>query len=542
VGYNSNSLLGSYCTSLGYKSGECLGDYNISIGYNTSGEGSSVICIGNNTKNKGHNNIIIGNDITTSLNNSTIIGGDNLIINLPKNKTSYVLHYNPITKSITYDEAPKIIYNDLNYNTAYGYNTCKNITGKGNSAFGCHSLTMAVDSSNNSAFGDNTLSSLLYGIDNSAFGYDSLSSTTTSSFNTAVGTRALKFNNANENTAVGVNSQLNNINGSKNTSMGSNSLSNNKYGNNNVSVGSDSLRHSLTNNNSSLGANALTLLTTGSDNLALGYNSLHTLVNGSNNISVGSSTTTNSNNILLGNNIQCDGSNRIVIGHNAISTKDNSLTIAKSINNISINLQESETNNILYYNPITSSITYGKPPVITSFDNITINKLSFDFALTHNVICKVPNVNSILPVILDNSICIGNINYESNSNSVHLGVDSGISSTGYNNISIGYRSLFNLTTGNNNICIGRSKITTQNNNILIGGDSLVSDAIVIGNIIAKEEKSCYISNIKKRIKGKLMCIQEDGMIGVIDNTILKLLDDKENIIENIVKILKELII
>ena len=150
------------------------------------------------------------------------------------------------------------------------------------------------------AVGHNTLTNNSTGSRNTAIGADALQSITTGSFNTALGNRALaSATNSSANVAVGY------------EALGASVL--NKYPN--VAVGYQALQFL---NDSNHGAN-----------VAVGYQSLGKLINGTGNVAIGFKAdggnqdiggamlgnTTGSNNIIIGNQANCQGSsNSVVIG------------------------------------------------------------------------------------------------------------------------------------------------------------------------------------------------------------------------------------
>ena len=200
-----------------------------------------------------------------------------------------------------------------------------NNTGLGDTVFAA-----LTSGDNNTSIGADSSKALTSGGSNVAVGFAALEANTTASNNTAIGFTALLSNTtADFNTAVGSLALDANTTGGNNTAVGYAALSANVTGGNNVAVGNGALDASNHSFNTAVGDTALGASTSGQQNTAVGYQSLGVLTTslyntaiglqsgrdcttGSDNVFVGyragdgpspsGSITTQSNNIVIGNN------------------------------------------------------------------------------------------------------------------------------------------------------------------------------------------------------------------------------------------------
>jgi Chaperone of endosialidase len=188
-------------------------------------------------------------------------------------------------------------------NTAEGQNALLSLTtGVNNTAVGWFSLKSNRNGQLNTAVGAGTLFSMVHASRNTAIGGAALFSDTTGGDNTAVGALALWSNTAGDlNTAIGDNALVSNTVGFQNTAVGASALVNNDTGNANIAIGSLALYSNFTGGvNTAVGRSALFDNQSGNANIALGF--------------AAGTSTTGSNNIVIGNTGVAGESNTIRIG------------------------------------------------------------------------------------------------------------------------------------------------------------------------------------------------------------------------------------
>lgn len=154
-----------------------------------------------------------------------------------------------------------------------------------NTAVGYLALESTTTGDNCCAFGSGALAGNISGTQNCAFGKNALLANSSGSFNCAVGFGALGNNTSSNNTAMGHESSVNVTSGTSNTSFGYVSL----------------FTASTTSSNTAIGYSALSL-SVGSNNTALGFNAGTTYAS------------TESSNIVIGNNGTAADNNTIRIG------------------------------------------------------------------------------------------------------------------------------------------------------------------------------------------------------------------------------------
>lgn len=202
--------------------------------------------------------------------------------------------------------------------------------------------------SSNTAIGSFALLSNTTGSFNTAVGRSALTANTTGIYNVAVGTRALTANSVGQaNVAIGDYCLNANLSGDYNISIGHNAMSLNTVGNNNVGIGEQALyKQTIGNSNTAIGSYAMNDNLTGSNNTAIGNQALYSNTTGGNNIAIGdiagridllgaqninsntsiyignntrSSTTSDTNQIVIGYAAEGKGSNTIQIGNTSIT-------------------------------------------------------------------------------------------------------------------------------------------------------------------------------------------------------------------------------
>jgi len=133
------------------------------------------------------------------------------------------------------------------------------------------------------------------------------------------------------NTAIGISNQTNVTTGNGNVSVGSSTLEYNTTGVNNITMGHLAGQYIRQSGNNALGFGAMRFVATGSNNVALGYyagyedGSSSTITETNNSLYLGSlskasSTTGNTNEIVIGYQAQGLGSNTVVLGNDSITT------------------------------------------------------------------------------------------------------------------------------------------------------------------------------------------------------------------------------
>lgn len=167
----------------------------------------------------------------------------------------------------------------------------------------------------NIGIGTSALQLTTTGVGNVAIGNTNLQSVVSGSYNVAVGNLTQNLTTGSNNVSVGAQAMEHNATGGSNVAIGSLALDYNVGGSNNVAVG----------------ANALLLYLGGSFNTALGYNSGAGAGTGSgapynagtHNIYIGYNafplTTTDTNSIVIGDQVTSLGSNTIVLGNTSIT-------------------------------------------------------------------------------------------------------------------------------------------------------------------------------------------------------------------------------
>jgi hypothetical protein len=246
-----------------------------------------------------------------------------------------------------------------NNNTALGSQAlATNTTGGQNTALGSQALNLNLSTSNNTAVGframnvtvasDNTAvgsEAMLFngtGADNTAVGSDALRVNVLGAGNTAVGSSALYTNVADGNTAVGSTALFANTSGIYNVAVGAEALEDNSTGGDNTAVGAFALWNNTVGvNNTAIGFQAMGINSAVSAdyNTAVGYQAGIGITNQNYNTTIGyqaglsgaaNSTIVGANIVqnaagytnatALGYGTVLDGSNRVRLGNNAVTS------------------------------------------------------------------------------------------------------------------------------------------------------------------------------------------------------------------------------
>ena len=176
------------------------------------------------------------------------------------------------------------------FDTAYGYQSMKNVTGGENTAFGYQSLGIGNGSGTQlTAFGYQALLNNGSGIDNTAMGDRAAKGLTTAGANTAVGSRALTaVTTSNYNSAFGFQAlqAITSVNQAGTDCCGDGSGNSGGF---NGAFGAGVLRANTTGYaNYCFGYNCMPLVTTGHGNAGIGYNTFLVLDTGHDNTALGS--------------------------------------------------------------------------------------------------------------------------------------------------------------------------------------------------------------------------------------------------------------
>ena len=213
-----------------------------------------------------------------------------------------------------------------------------------------HNFSSITDALDNTFFGYNSGNAITHGASNVGIGSNSLFSNTSGTSNIGIGDYALYNNNTGyNNIGIGVVTLYSNTNGYDNVAIGKQTLQNNN-GYLNVAVGSYASK-SITSgiSNVSIGSYAGYSNTTGWFNQAFGHSALYKNT-GDNNVAIGTSAgysnTSGNNNIYIGHNSHLINnstsstssySNEIVIGTNTWGSGDNIITLG-NVNNYYLHL------------------------------------------------------------------------------------------------------------------------------------------------------------------------------------------------------------
>ena len=309
------------------------------------------------------------------------------------------------------------------------------------------------------AEGTKALQSLTTGSANTAVGWFSLFSNAAGSFNTATGAGSLLFNTADANTAFGAAALLFNATGINNTGVGAAALLNNTIAEENTATGAFALSSNTEGDfNTANGAFALYFNTIGERNTAIGDSALYQNTNGNRNTAVG--------NTALVTNTEGDDNTATGVGALRFNTlgQQNTATGAQAL----------------------SSNTFGIVNTATGYQALASNTDG------------TSNTATGVEALQDNTGGDGNTAH---------GYQALLHNTGDYNTADGLYALGNLTTGFQNIAVGRGAgftVTTADYVICIGANG------------ANVSNSCYIGEIWQQPGGsQAVYVNADGKLGAL---------------------------
>jgi trimeric autotransporter adhesin len=322
-------------------------------------------------------------------------------------------------------------------------------------SFGLGALNSGA-ATNSTAFGNNALVANTTGASNVAVGTSALAANTTGGSNVAIGTSALAASNGVNNTAVGFNALLINT-AIANTAIGYRALAANTTSTFNTAVGFNALAtNSIGQWNTALGYNALTGNSTGQNNVAIGFNALARVANPQQCVAVGSG--------ALGNNT---GNNNTVIGYNAMSG------LNTGIDNIAVGISSLAANTSGQQNTAIGGESLFQNSTASSNTALGFSTMRF-FNGSQNTAVGYQAGNGINPAS------------STGTNNVFMGYQAGFRNTnGGGNVLIGAFSGDNTSSGSSNIFLGLdagNQNTTGSNNIGIGANAGNANTTTSSNI------------------------------------------------------------
>jgi hypothetical protein len=352
------------------------------------------------------------------------------------------------------------------YNTAVGLFSLMSLdTGNFNTALGAGTL-LANTGDYNTATGTGALLSNTTGLDNTANGAFALFTNTTGTNNTATGHEALFSNSVgNENTANGYKALYFNTTGTNNTATGSQALRNNTIGFENVAIGDRALENNTEGvNNTASGFQALQSNTLGSLNTATGGAAL------SNN-TAGNFNTANGYQALFSNT---SGSENTAIGNAALqsnTTSDFNTAIGSGalLSNTTGSANTAAGHQPLIYN------TTGVGNTATGFAALAHNTTG-DFNTANGLDALRYNTTGFQNTAIGSQALLNNSEAFKNTG---VGYQALLNNTGSGNTALGYLAGSNLTTGDDNICIGADGVAGEGGTIRIGR-SFIGAAYIAG--------------------------------------------------------------
>ena len=297
-------------------------------------------------------------------------------------------------------------------------------------------------------------------------------SLTTQGYNTVVGTFAGQNTTSTDSVYLGYNSGYN-LTANKNVMVGRNAGTSNastndaensvgigyyalnaiQDGHYNVAIGSEALRTATSAGSTvAIGESALGLTTTGSFNVAVGRKTLYNNTIGEYNTAVGHE--------ALNKNV--DGDNNTAIGYNALYTLEpsNGAGANTAVGMNAGRLATTGTGNVFMGYNAAYNIT-------DTVDNVIIGKLAGeDNNENYNVF--IGSEAAMNATSVASSVAIGR---------QAMGVGA---AQGNDNVAIGYRSMYDLTTGVENVAVGHfslPNITTGYANVSVGRNSLNSNSL-----------------------------------------------------------------
>ena len=299
------------------------------------------------------------------------------------------------------------------------------LTGNYNTAIGHAALTTNTSGANSVAIGGFALEDNTTGIRTVAVGYGALRRNTTANSNVAVGYAALNVNTTGgDNNALGRAALASNTTGGDNNAFGYNALNDNTTGTQNTAMGHASLDHSTTASyNTAFGAITLTDVTTGIGNTAVGRGA--------------------------GANLVTD-SYVTAIGYNALTTN----TGHSASLNVAVG-GYSQANATSFYN---TSVGYRALEDATSHSNTAVGRQSLAESTSGTENVALGNMAMPVSTSASYSTAVGSqalYGATSGSYNTAVGRSAAISlTTGSNNVSIGNNAHNSLTTGQHTTAIG----------------------------------------------------------------------------------------
>ena len=293
--YAGQATTGSGNIFMGYLAAfnNITGNYNIAIGQETlktGTGGSNNTAVGHNAlkENLGNNNTAIGYNVASRINTgecNVAIGGNDA------GSQATLANTNSGSNNVAIGMAALRNNSTASNNTAVGHQAgYGNTTGINNIFVGYRTGYTGSTSNYNTAVGVESMYLLTTGSSNSALGINSLYTNTTGSQNVAVGRDALFSNlTASNSTAVGYQAMYSNITGNANTAVGQAALYTNTTGGSNSAFGQNALQFNTTGANNTAMGTSLLNNTTGASNTATGYVALLNNTTGNYNTAVGDS-------------------------------------------------------------------------------------------------------------------------------------------------------------------------------------------------------------------------------------------------------------
>jgi hypothetical protein len=349
------------------------------------------------------------------------------------------------------------------YNTLLGQQAGNDITtGDGNVAVGANAGASLTTGTNNVLIGRDTAQHAAQnhsGVIVGAYAGGALNSSGGASNSVAVGYESGGWSQGGRNTYLGYESGKFRTTGNDNTAIGNDSQRGQS--------GQTTMTSALP--NTSVGSESLFNITTGLNNVVMGYRAGRTITSGGNNIIIGNdagySFSTQSNNIAIGTNAAkySDQSNSIAIGYNSMGGGDSNAN--NNYRNIIIGYQagtQHDTGENTYigyqsgYNRVNGSkhtaigyqSQYGGALNTTYSGNTSVGYKSL-----YSVTTGYDNVALGRDALLDNST--GNKN-------IGIGSLAGENiTTGFENIAIGHEALGTNTTSNRNTAVGYQALYTS---------------------------------------------------------------------------------
>lgn len=498
---NDNVFIG---TSAGRQN---IGSENIALGLNAlyggiNATGGNNIAIGKNSMGNlttGANNIAIGNSSTFHPGGSEIITlGNNINVS---NVTSQVPKFfmTSALDQIAYVD-PTVRLMGFNLNTGQiGPLSAVYPSGGGGGATSLNGLTDAsLTGTGNIAIGYKYPTN--NGTYNIGLGYQTLNNLTAGANNFGAGYHALvSCQNGSNNIAFGTGAMRSATSAASNIAMGYDALKSVTTSSHNIALGYETLKsNTLSTNNVAIGPSALTVFNpspVGTDyyNVAIGTNSMFDLVHGKQNIALGLSSmntiTTGAFNICIGNSISLpDNTSNIIALGNSISSADITSTstpklyMPKTLTTMTyvdptIRLMGFNTSNG-HIGPLDAAYSAGA----TSLDGLTDASMTGTFNIRLG--SKFPNT-----VVGGYNFAVGDVALNaltSGYNNIALGRNSlWLNTTGYDNFSAGAYNMLQNTTGYSNISIGNNALRTNTTgayNIAIGFSALFNNTIGVKNV------------------------------------------------------------